>query len=278
MCRFYGFRATEPTKVECTLVHAQNALLIQSRVDRRGESHPDGWGVGFYHDDLPEVERSASPAFEDLHFNATAERVYARTVLAHVRQATVGGGSIANTHPFHHGPWLFAHNGTVSPYDRVRPLLEKEADPKLLGLRRGTTDSETVFYWLLTRMQRAGIDPKRPVEDLPRLVSLVGDSVRQVARWCDPSPPELPARLNFLLTDGRSMIAVRWNHTLHWIVRRGIHDCEICGISHVAHHRGAEYRAVIVASEPISTEDWQEVPDRTILSIDAGVHLDLQPL
>ena len=27
MCRLYGFRANEETKVECTLVHAQNALL-----------------------------------------------------------------------------------------------------------------------------------------------------------------------------------------------------------------------------------------------------------
>ena len=25
MCRLYGFRANEPTKVECTLVYAQNA-------------------------------------------------------------------------------------------------------------------------------------------------------------------------------------------------------------------------------------------------------------
>lgn len=278
MCRFYGFRASEPTKVECTLVHAQNALLIQSRADQRGEQHPDGWGVGFYHEEVPEVERSASPAYEDLHFNATAERVYARTVLAHVRQATVGGGTLTNTHPFHHGPWLFAHNGTVSPYDRVRPLLEQEAGPNWLGLRRGTTDSETVFCWLLSRMERAGLDPSVRVENVPALVELLGDAVRQLAAWCDPSPPELPAKLNFLLTDGETMLAVRWNHTLHWLARQGIHDCEICGLPHVEHTRGAEYRSVIVASEPISAEDWKEVPDRTIVWIDHEVSFEMRSL
>jgi hypothetical protein len=43
MCRLYGFRATEPTKIECTLVHAQNALIIQSYRDQSGTSHLNGW-------------------------------------------------------------------------------------------------------------------------------------------------------------------------------------------------------------------------------------------
>lgn len=33
MCRLYGFRANEATKVECALVLAQNSLLAQSRAD-----------------------------------------------------------------------------------------------------------------------------------------------------------------------------------------------------------------------------------------------------
>ena len=53
MCRLYGFRATEPTKVECSLVHAQNALIVQSKQDRAGESHIYGWGVAAYEDHAP---------------------------------------------------------------------------------------------------------------------------------------------------------------------------------------------------------------------------------
>jgi len=31
MCRLYGFLATDPTRVECSLVESQYALLAQSR-------------------------------------------------------------------------------------------------------------------------------------------------------------------------------------------------------------------------------------------------------
>jgi hypothetical protein len=58
--------------------------------------------------------------------------------------------------------------------------------------------------------------------------------------------------------------------TLHWAFRRGIPDCAICGTSHCP---GADdgYRAVVVASEPITDEDWTEVPDGTIFGVDAAV-------
>ncbi len=31
MCRLYALRASEPTRVECSLVRAQNALMEQSK-------------------------------------------------------------------------------------------------------------------------------------------------------------------------------------------------------------------------------------------------------
>ena len=113
MCRLYGFRANEPTKVECSLVYAQNALLSQSIEDQRGEAHSDGWGIGYYADSEPSFERRDMAAHADEHFSLAAERVFARTVIAHVRQATVGRHALANTHPFSYGPWVFAHNGTL---------------------------------------------------------------------------------------------------------------------------------------------------------------------
>ena len=75
-------------------------------------------------------------------------------------------------------------------------------------------------------------------------------------------------RLNFLLTDGQSLIASRWNNTLYWVEREGVHDCEICGIPHVDHEPDVAYRAVVVASEPISHEDWRELAQGEILTVD----------
>ncbi len=279
MCRLYGFRGNEPTKVDCALVHAQNALIVQSRSDLTGKTHADGWGIGLYENGVPQIEQRATSAFEDLHFSVTAERVFARTVVAHVRNATVGKTNPANSHPFCHRRWMFAHNGTVTAFDRVGPRLIEETAPALRGLARGTTDSETVFYWLLSRMVRAGIDLDDPGVDRDRLVATVGEAVSYLAPLSNQAGAEEPATLNLILTDGAVLVAVRWGLTLHWTARDGIRDCEICGIPHVHHQPGTDYRAVVVASEAISdAERWREVPDHGIVSIGPGLAADIQQL
>ena len=278
MCRLYGFRANEPTKVECTLVHAQNALLIQSRSDLRGISHADGWGIAFYANGLPQVERSHTAAYSDLHFSATAERVSATTVVAHVRNASVGGLSHANTHPFQYGPWVFAHNGRITAFESIRSAMENETDPMLLEHRIGSTDSEQAFFWLLTRMAKAGIEPESKCARLDTLMDVVGGAVKRLAHWCDEEKAEKPAKLNFLITDGRVLVVSRWNNTLWWVLRQGIHDCEVCGIPHIHHDRQADYRAAVLASEPISHETWQELPDQHVLAVEESIHVRTQPI
>jgi len=94
--------ANEPTRVECSLVHAQNALMQQSQLDAEGRMNGHGWGVADYRDGVPLIEKQTWAAFHGEHFRKSAARVYAHTVVAHVRRATVGSTSIENTHPFNH--------------------------------------------------------------------------------------------------------------------------------------------------------------------------------
>ncbi len=277
MCRLYGLRANEPTKVECTLVYAQNALMTQSQADLRGVSHPDGWGIGFYEGPRATIERRDTAAHEDLHFSVTAERVYAETVVAHVRRATVGSNSQVNTHPFCYRNWTFAHNGTVTAFERIRTTLEQQTEEDLLDQRRGTTDSELVFYWLLSRMSAAGLDPKGTGACLELLVEVLREAVAYLDDLNDRAGAENPAKLNFLLTDGNLLVATRFRHSLYWLVREGIHDCEICGIPHVHHQPGVDYRAVVLASEPITHESWHEVPEGGVLAVDHTVHAEVYP-
>jgi predicted glutamine amidotransferase len=280
MCRLYGFRASAETKVECTLVHAQNALLLQSRSDLRGKSHPDGWGIGFYPGTMPEVEHRAAAAYQDVQFGRTAERVYSRTVVAHIRMATIGSVALENTHPFSYGPWIFAHNGTLTAFATLEDRLVSETGPRLQTFRRGSTDSEQIFFWLLSRLERAGIAPETPCSgsDLATLKSVVAVGIDQLARWCAEASADKPARLNVILTDGVFLVATLWNQTLYWVGRRGIHDCEICGIPHVRHAQETGYRAVVVASEPISQEDWREIPDRSLLTVDPQIVTTIEPI
>jgi predicted glutamine amidotransferase len=278
MCRLYGFRANEPTKVECTLVHAQNALLIQSEGDQEGKTHSDGWGIAGYDNGHQQVERRNTAAFDDIHFSVAAERIYSQTVIAHVRKATVGVSSLENTHPFTYGVWTFAHNGFLAGFEQLQPWLQRNTEPQFLEARRGTTDSEAAFLWLLSRMWKEGIEPYRRCQDGPALVKLMGQSIQQLARHCEQASPEKQSVLNFLLTDGASLFASRWNHSLYWVKRHDVHDCEICGIPHVHHSAEVNYRAVVVASEPISSEAWHEVDDHCLLWVSPDVELTMHSI
>ncbi len=257
MCRLYGFHATEPTKVECTLVHAQNALMAQSRSDLENVSHSHGWGVATYpeSEEAPELERQAWAAHHGEHFQRAAARAYAETVIAHVRRATVGVAALENTHPFMHGRWVFAHNGTVPRFDAVRERLLGEIAPAHRALIKGQTDSEHLFRYALTLLE-AG-EAAGPRDAVSRVVKDVVAMIREVA-------PGDPIGLNLMLTDGDRLAGTRLGRTLVYVARDGVYDCEICGFPHIHHDPRTQYRAVVVASEPITSEPWREVPEGSL--------------
>ena len=272
MCRLYAIRSNEPTKVECTLVHSQNALLLQSRQDLTGREHSDGWGIAYYLDNVPVVERRASAATSDISFSQAAERVYSKTVIAHVRLATVGDLQPENSHPFTFGRWTFAHNGTVQGFRELRPELIRETRPALNGHRLGETDSEHLFLWLLSRLADSGVDLTSGIGHIQSAADVVADGIQQLANRCAVAMPDNEPKLNIVLTDGDCMLVTRWNNSLFWIDRGGMRDCDICGIPHVHHQHGTDYQAVVVASEPLSDESWQELPNHSLLSINAKAH------
>lgn len=273
MCRLYGFIANEPTKVDCSLVFAQNALMMQSRFDARGQNNADGWGIATFMNGQPEMEKKATSAFDDCAFSSLAEKIYSSAIVAHVRQATVGNISLENTHPFVTGNWVFAHNGTVTGFAKLESELAAETEDELQARRLGQTDSEQFFLWLVTRLRQNGFDhtdDEIDDEELPgwsdAARQILLSSVKELAARCQNACADKIPRLNFVLTDGRTLFACRWNNSLHIIRRNGIYDCEICGIPHIHHHESVDHMAVAVASEPVTHESWQEVHDRTVVA------------
>ena len=150
MCRLFGFRSVIPSQVHRSLLAAENALGIQSN------QHPDGWGVAFYVDGAPHVTRSPTTALGDALFHRLSGVVSSETVLAHVRKATQGNLSVLNCHPFQHGRWVFAHNGDVPTFAQHRETLINEVSPRLRRYILGETDSEVVFFMILTQLLRYG--------------------------------------------------------------------------------------------------------------------------
>jgi len=266
MCRLYGFRATDPTLIECSLVEAQNALLRQSEQDSRDQANSDGWGIAQWGSEGLQLERRPRSAAGDLRFTEVATQARPTTVIAHVRAATIGDPATENTHPFRHGPWVFAHNGTLTAFDRVAPLLDTgPITPS------GTTDSEAIFSWLLNRMPEFGLDPERPSLSPEPVARLISAAVVDLHDMSMSAGAQIPPKLNFLISDGSNLVASRWGNTLHWTQRTAVSDCAACGLSH-CEDVDDRYRAIAIASEPITSERWIEVQEGSVLSVDRSAN------
>jgi glutamine amidotransferase len=245
------------------LLDAPYALIRQSREDRAGKSHRDGWGVACLNDhSLPQVEKNIKPAFEDGQFDETASRLQAPVWLAHVRAASSGGVRLENTHPFYCGNWAWMHNGTIiRPLELLGDMMLANADPRFRSLRRGATDSELCFLLFLSELaRRAGTEiDNPPVETAAAAMSAAIHFLHTIAAPFKQKDPTM----NFMASNGMMLIASRWGKTL-WTLERP--------------PRGLDPPAVFVASEPFDDEAWQEAPDQSCLVVDAVGRLNFKAL
>lgn len=199
----------------------EHGLLVQSYRPRRqcnGLMNADGWGVGFYAEGRPEPARwrSNRPLWSDASFASVAPVISSTCVLAAVRSATAGMPlDESAAAPFRSGRWLLSHNGVVD-----RGVLGPHPDAE------SACDSALLAAHLFT----AGPGG-------------LGERVVDVARR-DPT-----ARLNVLMTDGRRVLATRWNDTL-CVLRTD--------------------DGVVVASEPFDDDPrWTDVPDHHLVDVTA---------
>jgi len=246
MCRLFGQHAHPGHRVAEPLCSAHNALRFQSH------AHPHGWGIGWYEDGSPTVRRGTLPAHEDEAFARAAGEARSRVVIAHVREKSVGEISAENTHPFVHGRWIFAHNGTVSRFRHVasvRAAIEAEIDSDLRTLIQGETDSERIFLLFLSRLRGRSSLAHAGLEDVRRAMR---ETVALVAGRADRGA-EKPSSLNLLVTDGRILAACRR--------RRPLHLAADAGPRHL----------FVVASEPIGdAARWEEVPEGGFVATEDG--------
>ncbi len=134
-------------------------------------------------------------------------------MLAHVRRATVGPKTVLNCHPFQYGKWTFAHNGTVARFAEKREELIAEVAPRLRRFILGDTDSEVLFFILISRL--AGYGPLAGRQGVDEVVESVRATVQLVRNICDDGAEE-PSLLTFIVTDGVTLVATHGGRELFW--------------------------------------------------------------
>jgi predicted glutamine amidotransferase len=282
MCRMFAFMSRVSLKVQRSLVKADNALHLQSR------EHPHGWGIAYYlsGDAEPTEVKSVTAAFTDERFARVSEFLTSHAVVAHVRKATVGELGLENTHPFQWQGWSFCHNGTVFGFREIEDEVRTMIHPRFLDNIEGTTDSETLFYVVLSALADAGFDVDQPGGTFPDgFADLLAERMARINALSQATgEDEREAMLNFLLTNGKVLLATRFNGALSFSTqKKRCADFDICPIAEKVcfgpRRTGVRHTHVLLASDPTSPDDeWEELPNRGYLTVDDRFHLHVAAL
>lgn len=260
MCRLLGVVSSEATDFRFSLHTAPRSLASLSH------QHPDGWGLAV-HDEGPgwTVAKHPMCAGVDERFDEAATTSRGKMLVAHVRKRTVGSIGVENTHPFLRGHWVFAHNGTIT----ATGWLEERTSPARRAEVEGTTDSERFFAYLLTRIDActnpAGV-PEALVVAMREAIAVPGFG-----------------SANFLLADGQTLYAHRAGRTL-FVLERG--QADSVRVSRKSLETGAVVEtpwsarrwALMIASEHMTDEPWEEIGEGVLLRIDGGAQPSWRPI
>jgi predicted glutamine amidotransferase len=240
------------------LLEAPDSLAQQSRLE------PDGTGLGWFEEDgTPRVDKAPIPAYRDEQFGREAREVCSQSFIAHVRYASTGGLSPANTHPFEIDGRLLAHNGVIEGLDALDAEL---ADYRALA--KGETDSERFFALVTQQIDACGGD--------------VGAGLVAAARWV---ARELPLfALNVILASGPEMWALRYpdTHDLLMLARpaggpsgsRHLDHASSAGRIRVRSGDLATAPAVVFATERMDEDPgWRNLEPGELVHVDAALEV-----
>ena len=234
-----------------------------------GGQSVDGWGVAFHDGRAVRLYKEPEPAGDSPWLDFIQERrLPTRLLISHIRHATRGGLSLANTQPFAQvlggRTHLFAHNGSLEGIDdrfaaskqRFRPL--------------GDTDSEMAFCLLLERLSSlwdSGVVPPPAAR------------IAVVAGFAADLRPLGPA--NFLYSDGELAFGHGHRRTQAdgtiappglWCLQRACAvDSEALAPAGVTIEPGVGPQEItLLASVPMTGERWRPLAEGEIVVVAEG--------
>lgn len=276
MCRLFGFRSAIDSGVHQSLVAAENALANQS------DRHRDGWGIAYYVEQFPHVIRNDEQALHDRLFRELSGVVATRTFVAHIRQATAGEVRVLNCHPFQHGRWTFAHNGVIAGWDRasVRDRVRACVDERFQRYVLGDTDSEVMFYVVLSRLARRVHNIQDEGVRLTHVVSAMEQAMRCVREAAPERDTERPNQLTSILTNGNVLLAARFRRELHFSTHKSRcperDSCYAFEAGRCESDVGNDgiVKHLVLSSEPVAEHPnvWRELGELEFVGLDHGMN------
>lgn len=262
MCRLLGMVSNRPTSLTFSLLDAKKSLR------RQAEDHRDGWGIAAYSQEEWIHCRKPESALDSLGFENISRTLTGSLFISHIRLASVGSADDErNTHPFLRDGWVLAHNGTIPKDGRARA--KRSIDPNIQP--EGETDSEAFFCLFLTVLRQHS--PSYPIASRDQVIRSLRESIDYVRDHNG---------LNLLISDGQTLYVYRDGRDLVWlhrsfVDREEMHSRELRLVLQDKARRNEQ--ATLVASEPLTEEEWREVPSKAICYVDGTMNeLEVVPV
>lgn len=212
MARLIGYMANRADRLRDAF-HQERLAISGLPVDLRG-----AWGIGFYQGDEVLHKKQPAPDGQPIDWDVIADKITTDCAIAHLRQATVGGFSVDNTHPFRLRQWLFAHVGTVRGFEEIKEKLLADLPDFLRRNIRGSSDSELFFHMIL-----AGLHARNQLDAPEPPVSAVLESIAAAVKSID-ALAQGASTLNLILSNGHAMYALRRGAPFGYTEHVGLQD------------------------------------------------------
>ncbi len=295
MCRFVVYKG--PSILLSKLIATPEHSLIKQSYQATSWSGPlngDGVGIGWYNQKItpaPALFKDVAPAWGNKNLLQLSSVIESNLAFAHVRAAT-GKTSISqdNCHPFSHGNYLWMHNGEVQNFNEVKRVLFSLVDDRFFNWVQGTTDSELVFYVLLSQVFKNNrpLDEKISIEEWKKQFKDLFHTLDKVTK---DSGAVKPSHYNFVLSDGVNLFVTRYiggvdreltsedrDMTLYYsyLDKQSV-EHKADAIQSKDEHSGAP---VMFASEQLTTDKdhWVEVPRNGLMIINEKNILEINQL
>jgi glutamine amidotransferase len=263
MCELLGMSSSVPVAIKYSLYEFAK---------HGGQLHQNksGWGIAYHEGKEAVVFKEPAPASDSPLVRFIESHPLSTTcAIAHVRYATAGTPSFANTHPFirelggqRH---MFAHNGSLKEIWQEMTLSGDTFQPI------GETDSEYAFCLLLERLQPLWRQQEKP-PSLQERLEIISQFAQEVRGY---------GQANFLYSDGETLFV--HTHRRRWEEKGGFSEPRPPGLSIISldeaelstmglQIQGLEKDTVItlVASVPLTVEGWKALPEGSVIALDQG--------
>jgi len=269
VCELLGLSSSRPARLTFSL----RSLASHGGM---GGVAPDGWGVAFYEGRDVALFREPAPAADSAlvrHLETQGPRTH--LAISHIRHATRGAVTLANTQPFVRElggrTHVFAHNGDLPGIWQNTALSIGPHHPV------GETDSERAFCALLARLRMLSADePLPPLSARLALLELFAAELRALG------PANfLYADADVLFAHGHRRIRLATGRVEApglWILQRHCADDEAS-----TGHAGGVAMAqegqsiVMIASVPLTNDAWRSLSDGEIVVVRDGMVITVPP-